>query len=162
MAKRNKPDSPAVRTMKRLPQADAAWLLGVTARAVRDYHDLQRNRDKTYNAAVVLKWATARAARPVPTGDDPLLAGGTSPNLERYRAAKADLAEDEVRERRKQTVSVNILTAWWESEVAGPLRRAVVTLKRQHGEGPAELILKAITKAQAAVEKRLAEGAPDD
>ena len=73
-----------------------------------------------------------------------------------------DSAKADLHERLGKLVPVDEFTAWWEAEVAGPLRRAVENLKRQHGEAVAELVAKPLRKAQAAVEKRLTEGGGDD
>ncbi|HLA83270.1 MAG TPA: hypothetical protein VJL29_00635 [Thermoguttaceae bacterium] len=47
--------------MKRLNQVVSAWMLGITARALRDLPDVPRNRDGSYNARELVKWARSKA-----------------------------------------------------------------------------------------------------
>src|SRR4051812_14117329 len=107
-------------TVKALGQSAAAYIIGLKPRSFRDL-DAPRNDDGTYNAAELVKWQVARTASP----DDPLLAGGDSPNLERYRKAKAELAEMDAAERRGQLADVNALCEWWLIEVAPLVRQAI-------------------------------------
>lgn len=140
--------------MQALTQTAAGWLLNMPTRTLRDLSGLPRNDDKTYNARHLVDWLKRGANGPA--DDDPLLSGpiGTSPALERYRQHRADLAEIELNERRGRLVDVDELTEWWESEVAGPLRRAVGALKRKHGPDAARIVEKALTQADAATRKR--------
>jgi hypothetical protein len=135
--------------LKALNQGAAAWIVGQSARTFRD-SDAPRNTDGTYNAAALASWLRNGAVQ----SDDPLLAGSDSPNLERYRAAKADLAEMEAAERRWQLIDADQLAEWWTTEIASPIRRATDTLLARFGTDAAELITKAISKAEAAVENR--------
>jgi hypothetical protein len=138
-------------TMAALSQTAAAWLVGVSSRTFRDT-DAPRESDGTYNARSLVAWIKGKA-----TADtDPLLIGGDSPNLERYRAAKAELAELDAAERRGRMVDVDALREWWGSEIAGPLKRAIQVLESQHGKPAADLIANALRKAEATMEKRTA------
>ena len=131
-----------------MTQTAAAWLVGCTARTFRD-QDAPRNRDGSYNAAAILEWVRSTA-----NGDDPLLAGGDSPNLERYRAAKAQLAEMDAAERQGQLVNVDQLTEWWAAEVVPPIRRAIDTLQLRFGPEAAQVITEAIDRADCVVADR--------
>ena len=47
--------------MQSLSQRATAWLLGVSPRTLRDYVDLPRNDDGTYNAREVIAWVRLKA-----------------------------------------------------------------------------------------------------
>jgi hypothetical protein len=138
-----------IEAMQALSQSAAAWLMGISARTFRD-KNAPRNADGTYNAKDLLTWLS----QSTPGNDDPLLAGGDSPNLERYRAAKADLAEMDARQRRGTMIDIDSFVEWWSAEVAAPVRRSVETLQSRFGAGAADIIIAAIAKADRAVEKR--------
>lgn len=65
--------------LNRLTQQDAAALLGVTARTLREWPDAPRNADGTYSGPAVVAWYVARQAR----SDD-----GLDPGHERARRDK--------------------------------------------------------------------------
>ena len=134
--------------MKQLRQGAAGWLLKTHVRQLRDT-DCPRNDDGSYNARDVIQWHVQRST----DTDDPLLAGGDSPNLERYRAARADLAEMEAAERRGHLVDIDSFMDWWDSEVATPIRRSIETLRKLAPDAAA-IVVKALEKAEANVQKR--------
>jgi len=142
--------------MRRLSQAAAAWLAGMNARTLRDAADCPRNADGTYSGQELVRWRLSRCA--AAPDDDPLLTGGggggTSPALEKYREHRAALAGLELNERRGRLVDIDAFAAWWESEVAAPLRRAVENLQRQHGPDAAAIVAKALGRADAVVSTR--------
>ncbi len=155
MAKR-KPDSPAVKTMRRLSQKDAAWLLGLSDRALRNHHDAPRLPGGLYDGQALVAWHAARSAG---GGDgDPLLAGGgASPALESYRKFRAGLAEIELNERRRRMVDIDVFAEWWQAEVASPIRRTIEALQRlESTTGPeaAAMMTKALGRAESAVNQR--------
>src|SRR4051794_31165004 len=80
--------------LQKLTQGAAASLASWSERHLRACTDCPRNPDGSYSGAAVVKWLVERAT------DTDELAGQDSPNLERYRAAKADLAEMMAAERR--------------------------------------------------------------
>lgn len=86
-----------IKAMQSLTQGAAAWLVGVGERHLRTT-DAPRNADGTYCGVDLARWLTERAA------DDVADTGTESPNLERYRAAKADLTEMLAAERRGQLI----------------------------------------------------------
>jgi hypothetical protein len=47
--------------LESIPQSAAAWLLGKSSRMLRDYSDLPRNADGTYNAQRLVEWARSRS-----------------------------------------------------------------------------------------------------
>jgi len=144
--------------MRRLSQAAAGWLLGMNPRTLRDAAGAPRNVDKSYNGRELLKWRLARCA--AAPDDDPLLGaggGGTSPALEKYREHRAALAGLELDERRGRLVDVDAFSAWWENEVASPIRRAIEALQRLEtitGPDAVAMMTKALQRAETAVEQR--------
>ena len=140
-----------IATMQALSQGAAAWLVGLSTRTFRDT-TAPRGSAGLYNARDLLAWKAGPAAG----SDDPLLTGGDSPNLERYRAAKADLAEMDALERRGRLVDVDAFAEWWGTEVAAPMRRAVETLQSRFGADAAEIVAAALRKVEPAVGKRSA------
>lgn len=149
--------------MRSLGQGAVAWLLGVSVRTVRDTQSIPRNKDGSYDAADVLRWSKDKVESSFSAaGDDPLLVdGGDSPNLERYRAAKADLAEMDAAERRGQLVEIEKFESWWQSEIASPLVKAVELLHAKYGDEAAAIVEGVLQRAEAAIEERAA-GNDDD
>jgi hypothetical protein len=65
--------SEMVEGLKHLPQAAAAWLLGVAPRTLRDMPDAPRSPDRTYDARALVRWYLAspdRGPRPEIDEDD--------------------------------------------------------------------------------------------
>ena len=89
----------------------------------------------------------------MPESDDPLLVGGNSPGLERYREAKADMAEMERDERNHSLISRDELREGW-TLIAGVLRRAGESLGRQHGEDAQAIMDDALDDALQLIEDR--------
>jgi len=56
--------------METLSQQGAAWLLGITGRALRDRPDVPRSADGTYNARQLVEWARGRVEPPELTDDE--------------------------------------------------------------------------------------------
>jgi len=59
-----------IRVLKNLNQQAAAWMLGCTARALRDWPDAPRNENGTYPARELVEWARDRVPRPDLSDDD--------------------------------------------------------------------------------------------
>ena len=87
--------------LENLTQAQASWLLGISARSLRDQVTCPRNANQKYNGRALIGWVREQAA----DSDAALLAGSDSPNLERLRAAKATLAEIEVAKATREAMS---------------------------------------------------------
>src|SRR5689334_4674268 len=108
-----------VDVLKSLTQGAAAHLLGLGPRVFRDKHDAPRNDDGTYDAVALVAWWRDQAV--VGAGGDPeLLASGDSPALEKYRAAKAALAELDLLERKRTLIptdQANQLLSIWTAAV---------------------------------------------
>jgi phage terminase Nu1 subunit (DNA packaging protein) len=90
---------------------------------------------------------------------DPLMAGTVSPALERYRVARAKLAELELREKRKQ---------WWPADqviaglnvFASTMRSAFEALRREHGPEAYKLMDDALSDATAIFERAMGQTPP--
>ena len=99
----------------------------------------------------VVPWLLARQLRRT-TGDDPALDGPSdSPALERYRAAKADLAEMQLERERGELISrdhVRAALGRW----AGPLRRAGEILEKQHGQSARKVLDEALAQCDEIAE----------
>ncbi len=70
MAKDKLTRTQQIERLKRLGQQAAAWLIGCTAWALRDWPDAPRNADGTYNGRELVAWARDRLPRPAMTDDD--------------------------------------------------------------------------------------------
>ena len=89
-------------------------------------------------------------------GGDPLLVGGDSPALERYRAARAEslrldrrLREEDLLDRRRAHERLG--------QAAGILRGAAETLQRQYGPEAHAVLAEALDDAVAEVQRRIPE-----
>ncbi|HEY4313777.1 MAG TPA: hypothetical protein VGN12_30330 [Pirellulales bacterium] len=113
--------------MSELNQQSAAWLLGITPRALRDT-DAPREPGRTYVAKHLVQWHVARNT----VEEDAMLAGGDSPALEDYRRARAKLATLDLAERMHAVLprdaAREILERW-----ATILRRASESLRKRFG-----------------------------
>lgn len=98
-------------------------------------------REVEYHGRTLLDaWCESQKGKPVdPTGGDPLLADGDSPGLERYRNAKADLAEME-RDRQKGELVPRSELEPVLMGLAGVMRRAGETLARRFGNEAAAVV----------------------
>jgi phage terminase Nu1 subunit (DNA packaging protein) len=103
----------------------------------------------------------AKRQRPQGGEGDPLLADGDSPNLERYRGAKADLAEMQRDRERKQIVRVEEIEPAL-MQLAGVMRSASENLARQYGNEAAGIVNEAVDEWADGVAKLLAGGADPD
>jgi len=71
MPKRKKATGPEqVAAMKSLTQSAAAWLVGVSPRALRDHPDIRRSGDGTYDATDLLEWVAGRIPEPALTDEE--------------------------------------------------------------------------------------------
>ena len=75
-----------IAVLKRLKQQTAAWLLGMTARTLRDHPEVPRNSDGSYDAWELLSSGLQTTALPEPTPDE----------LEKMWQVAESLASDEL------------------------------------------------------------------
>ena len=137
-----------------LSSSAAALLLGMSARNLRKCKPPPpRNVDGSYPGPALVAWFVARESQ-----DDPLLTGdGDSLHLDRYRSAKASLAELELGERTGRLVDMDELHAWWITEIAAPIRKAIETLASRYGAEAAAVVATALEKGDSAMEARAPE-----
>ena len=108
------------------------------------------NRPALYDVFDVVRW---REKRFEATGEsDPLMRGGSSPALERYRAAKASQAERENKKAEGQLVETAIISAQL-AEIGRAFRTRAETIERLHGKVVGDAFREAVDFAQAQWEK---------
>ena len=108
----------------------------------------------TYDLDAIAAWrdARSRAAKE----EDGALAGPASPGLERYRLARAAIAELELEQLRGRLVPRDEVHAVMD-QVAGVLRNAGEVLQRHYGDEARQVLEEAIDNA-----RRLLEGVRDE
>jgi hypothetical protein len=99
--------------------------------------------------------AESAVPKSTPTDIDPMLSGGDSPGLERYRNAKADLTEMERERLRGNLIPRDDLEISL-AKLGGVLRRAGESLQRQWGNEAAGVLNEAVDEAECAWEQLLA------
>jgi phage terminase Nu1 subunit (DNA packaging protein) len=104
---------PADAPLRRLNQQQAAYILGVTSRSLRDWPDAPRNDDGTYDAAPLVAWWLERdgkhgAMRNSSEFDN---------QRERLAAAQAEKVETENRVRRGELADMADVSAAWQDHI---------------------------------------------
>jgi len=99
--------------------------------------------------AHVQKAIEKAAAKP-----DPLLQGAASPQLEKYRAARASMAELELAEKRGELIRLSELQPAFR-EYGSALRRAGELLQREFGNRASEILNEVLAEAEAGVARSL-------
>ena len=144
-------------------QSDVARVYAVTAGTVKSWKaDGMPGEQGNYVLHDISRWLRTDGpwkphARPqaIP-GDDPLLADGDSPALERYRLAKAKHAELDLEHRRSQLIDREkcrvVLSRW-----AVVIRRMGEKLARRHGNDAAETVNQALEECQSIVTESLSD-----
>ena len=104
---------PADAALRRLNQQQAAYILGVTSRSLRDWPDAPRNDDGTYDAAPLVVWWLERdgkhgAMRNSSEFDN---------QRERLAAAQAEKVETENRLRRAELADMSEVAAAWQDHI---------------------------------------------
>lgn len=134
MSKRKKQsESPTIKAMRSLTQKDAAWLVGLTDRQLRNCPDCPRLPSGRYDAQQVVAWHMERQT------DDPMVAAGgqSSPALERWRLARAVDSEIATLKRAGEIESVAVV--WQQAKEAfDPCRMFAERMIRDHGADAAE------------------------
>ncbi len=95
-----------VKDIHKATQRETAAALGVNSRTLRGWHDsgCPRNGDLSYSIPDVIGWRVAVAeARADETGN------GDSPELEKWRRARRELAELDLHERRRELVRADVV-----------------------------------------------------
>lgn len=83
-----------IKDIHRCSKAAVAKAFGYKSPSTIDKWDCPRNGGGTYDLPAVIKWRIQEQVEKVlPIGDDPLMGGGSSPNLELYRGEAAKMAK---------------------------------------------------------------------
>lgn len=117
-----------------------------------------------YDLSAVAKWRETDLARKNkrPVGDesgDPDLEGEESPGLERYRLAKAALAELDLQKKRKQVIDLSLAHEGLGC-IAEILRQAGETLQNTFGTSARDILDAALVRSCEEIETRF--GLTDD
>lgn len=138
---------------------DLATVMEVSRQTVHDWINkpgFPQAVDGVFSVRRVVEWKLRREFEAEPrrvltSDDDPLLSSGDSPGLERYRQAKASLAELDLAEREK--------TIWTADAVHDVLtiqsqtfRQASETLQRQFGSEAYAILEGAVREAQTRID----------
>lgn len=138
---------------------EAAAVLGISSRQFKSY--LPRGcpgSPKNYPMSDIIAWCKEHVWKAKPglvlTGEDAALAEGVdSPSLERWRAARADMAELDLHQRQQELVALSdvhelfVLTAQ-------VYRDAGDQLVRQFGNAAGDIIAQALEAAERHAERR--------
>lgn len=98
-------------------------------------------------AAAIQALVDLRVQQATPENGDPLLTGGTSANLERYRKEKADSAAMDNAERRGLIIPAAKIQPFF-NEFSSGIRRACEAIIRQHGPESIDPIREAIAESR--------------
>ncbi len=108
-----------------------------------------------YDLRQIIPWLIRRgkhAATPAGENEDPLLAVGDSPGLERYRLAKAELAELELQVRKGTLIPIDAvkdtISRW-----SALIRRMGESLAKRFGNEAAELLNETLVECRRVVPK---------
>lgn len=128
---------------KRVTQAELGRLFGVSRKTIHEWSGkagFPRGESDKYSAFDVLVWyLVAHSKQLVEKGSgdlaagDPLLSGENTPNLERYRGARADLAEMEVKRQEGNLLDRAVMREAL-GRAASHLRGAAKALERDFGD----------------------------
>ena len=108
---------------------------------------------------VISGWLATKGLQRPRKSEDPDLSGDASPQLERFRKYKADLARLDLRTRRGEVVRVADIDATL-MQFAGVMRGAGELLARHHGESARQILDEALKNA-GRIANRLRENVND-
>jgi hypothetical protein len=114
-----------------------------------------------YDLRKIILWREKDRAKKVPgrdDGGDPFLDGDDSPNLERYRGYKADLAALELQKKRKEVIDLSLAHEGLGC-IAEIIRQAGETLQGKFGVDARDILDAALVRAGEEVSTRF--GIPD-
>ncbi len=144
--------------VSRLTASTAAWLLGMSDSGFRAAKPPKNDDGKTYDARALVQWHIGRQQKADPLMDTPL---ADSPSLERYRHAKAKLAELDYEKACRTVLPVAEVRAAV-TNLTGPLRRASEELGRRFGAEAQKVLNDAIANYAAALRRQYSQGGEDD
>lgn len=123
-----------VKDVQRATQRETAAALGVTTRTIRGWHEygIPRNEDLTYSIPAVVAWRIAVESE---RADSSINGNENSPAIERWRTARAILAELDVQERKRELIPVSevgrdigVLIEWFKTGLLGQGNKLAATM----------------------------------
>lgn len=142
----------------RLTASTAAWLLSMSDSGFRAAKPPKNDDGKTYDARELVEWYIGRLKTPDPLMDVP---SSDSPALERYRTAKARLAELAYEKECRNVLPVaEVRTAI--VGMTAPLRRAAEELGRTFGPDAQRVLNSAIATYAAALRRQFTDAGCED
>lgn len=136
MSDKEKDKFSRLRPLESLTAAEVGWIFGVTHNAVGLWHAEhgcpRHDESMRYNLRDVVRWRMEWVKRTADKDADLDLAGSSSPALERYRTAKAELAELDLQTKRQQLLPRDDIRLML-SRLATIIRGACETLQKLHG-----------------------------
>jgi len=144
--------------LSRLTASTGAWLLSMSDSGFRQAKPPRGDDGRTYDARALVQWHIGRLKTPDPLMDTPAM---DSPSLERYRAAKAKLAELAYEQACRTVLPVAEVRAAIVG-MTGPLRRAGEELGRRFGPEAQKVLNDAISNYCAALRRQYSQGGEDD
>jgi len=140
--------------LSRMRQNAAAWLLGISARRLRD-HAAPRNTDGTYDGALLVRWREeVEKERLDIAGGDPLMVGGDGKDrwLSEYRKEKAREAHRKNEVAENKLVETGIITTQL-LQMSHTFRQRAEAIERDHGPDVGAAIRDMIDEAQGACQR---------
>ena len=134
-----------INDVTRAPQTAVALLFSVSTSAVRQWQECPRNDDKTYDLPAVVAWRLDQIEH------DGAVAVARGEAAERFRAAKADLAELDLAERRGELISVTDMDAF-ATRLVALVRSVAEQVQRKYGPESLSLFEKARDQMEKEIE----------
>jgi len=144
--------------VSRLTASTAAWLLSMSDSGFRQAKPPKGDDGKTFSARELVAWHVGRQQKADPLMDVP---SADSPALERYRAAKARLAELAYEQACRTVLPVAEVRAAV-TNMTGPLRRASEELGRRFGADAQKIVNDAISNYAAALRRQFTDAGGED
>lgn len=143
-----------IQVMRNLTQDAVAWIAGATGRTLRDHPECPRKRTGRYDGRAVVEWVRGTLDKTSPAD---MLAGPTSPALERYREERAAMAKLDRLERENTLMSR--ADVYEGMTIAGTrMRRACSVLQKRFGPDALQIIHDALDDVDRLVEERFGDG----
>lgn len=135
-----------VESLQCMTQGAAAWLIGLTARQLRNYKEAPRNDDGTYSGQRIVAWWGERNA-----AEKDLCAGPVTDNLDRLRRVNAEINELKLEQMRSNVVGVRDVVHVVQA-IFTRVRQAIERLQREYGNDAGDVIIESITDAERDLE----------
>ncbi len=140
-----------------LTASSAAWLLSMSDSGFRQAKPPKGDDGKTFSARELVAWHVGRQQKADPLMD----VASDSPALERYRTARAKLAELDYEKACRTVLPVAEVRAAV-TNMTGPLRRAGEELGRRFGAEAQKVLNDAISNYAAALRRQFSDAGGED